>query len=288
MNLPNQSFEVIVCPDRPAITSDNRFYYKQATAKKAGRATSVNSGVNNFHLTKCTHMKTFVDRYQQRKYLSLLCAILALLVIQPIASAFGVGESLFEVLVVFVMAVLVLVLSRERVWRFVAAAVCIAAAILSTASHFLTSSAQNATLTASHAIGALFFVLVAGKIIRSILAAQELSWDMVFGAICGYLLLGVAWGLTYAMLHVANPEAFQFGNDIRLQMEEGDYSRNVFIYYSFVTLTTVGYGDVSALSTTARTLSWVEAVVGQLYLAVLIAGLISALVAKGMNQNQRP
>ena len=134
--------------------------------------------------------------------------------------------------------------------------------------------------TTGHAIGTLFFVAVAGKIIRSIFTLRQLSLDSIFGTICGYLLLGIAWALTYAMMYAANPESFQFGDLIRQQMELGDYSRNVFIYYSFVTLTTVGYGDLTPLSIPARTVSWLEAITGQLYLAVLIAGLIGALVAR--------
>jgi hypothetical protein len=48
--------------------------------------------------------------------------------------------------------------------------------------------------------------LVAVKIVRSIFTAKELTWDTLFGAICGYHLLGVAWGMTYAMIHAANPD----------------------------------------------------------------------------------
>jgi hypothetical protein len=84
----------------------------------------------------------------------------------------------------------------------------------------------------------------------------------------------------YAMLHASSPEAFQFSEATISQLNRGENSRYVFIYYSFVTLTTVGYGDVIPLSTPARTLSWLEAVTGQLYLAVLIAGLIGDLMAR--------
>lgn len=97
------------------------------------------------------------------------------------------------------------------------------------------------------------------------------------------MLLGVAWGLTYAMMNSVNPESFQIDHPVKQLGEQGDYSGQVFIYYSFVTLTTVGYGDISPLSTPARTLAWVEAMTGQLYLAVLIAGLMGALVTKKSN-----
>jgi voltage-gated potassium channel len=233
-------------------------------------------------------MSSRLSRIQQRRYFLLLCAILVLLVIQPIASAFGVMESLFELLFVVVMASFVLVLAHERVWRWAATSILISVVALLIFGHFfLSSDARNLSVTASHAIGAGFFVLVAGKIVRSIFRAQEINWDTICGAICGYLLLGVAWGLTYSMMYAANQESFQIDDAIQTHMEQADYSRNVFIYYSFVTLTTVGYGDLTPLSVPARTLSWVEALTGQLYLAVLIAGLISTLVAKNISEGFR-
>ena len=225
-------------------------------------------------------MHPFVIFFRQWRYLFLLGALLTLLVVQPIASSFGILDSLFDALFVFVMVILVLASAQDKVWRVIACILCVPAAALLIGGHFLTSSAQVVSATAGQAIGALFFVAVAGKIIRSIFMLRQLSLDSIFGAICGYLLLGVAWALTYAMMHAANPESFQFGDLIRQQMELGDYSRNVFIYYSFVTLTTVGYGDLTPLSIPARTVSWLEAITGQLYLAVLIAGLIGALVAR--------
>ncbi len=225
-------------------------------------------------------MHWLLNCFRQWRYLFLLCTLLVLLVIQPIASGFGIGGSLFDALFVFVMVVLVLALAQDKVWSVIAFILCIPAATLSIGGHFLTSSAQVLSVTIGHAIGALFFVAVAGRIIRSIFTSREVSLDSIFGVICGYLLLGVACALMYAMIYAANPEAFQFSDFARRQMEQQDQSRNVFIYYSFVTLTTVGYGDVTPLSISARTLSWVEAMTGQLYLAVLIAGLISALVAR--------
>jgi hypothetical protein len=139
-------------------------------------------------------MNSLLALIQSWRYLFLLAAILALLVIQPIASALGVMESLFELLFVVVMAAFVLELAHDRTWRVVALFLFIAvAALLILGHYFLTSSAQDLSVTAGHAIGALFFVLVAVKIVRSIFTAKELTWDTLFGAICGYLLLGVAW-----------------------------------------------------------------------------------------------
>jgi hypothetical protein len=225
-------------------------------------------------------MRLLVHFFQKSRYLLLLGAILTLLVIQPIASSFGMMGPLFDVLLVLVMVMLVLALAQDKVWRVIACVVSILVAMLAIGSHFLSSSAQVVSLTAGNTIGALFFVAVAAKIVQSIFTSRAMSLDSIFGAICGYLLLGVACALTYAMIYATNPESFQFSDSARQQLEQGMESRNIFIYYSFVTLTTVGYGDVTPLSIPARTLSWVEATTGQLYLTVLVAGLISALVAR--------
>jgi hypothetical protein len=60
---------------------------------------------------------------------------------------------------------------------------------------------------------------------------------------------------------------------------------HVLTYFSFVTLTTVGYGDISPVSSATRTFAWIEAITGQFYLAVIVAGLVSLLVAKGRRED---
>lgn len=114
-------------------------------------------------------MHSFAILFQQWRYLFLLGSLLLLLVIQPIMSGFGTVEWLFNALFVFVLTILVLALAREKVWRVIAYALSIPAALLLIGSYFLTASAHDISLFAGHMIGALFFVLVTGKIIQSIL-----------------------------------------------------------------------------------------------------------------------
>ena len=225
-------------------------------------------------------MQRFLILYRRWRYLLLLGSLLCLLVVEPVASSFGITVWLFDALFAFVMVIFVLALAQDQVWRFVALFVCVPAAILSIGGHLLTPNASAMSTSIGHAIGAIFFLAVTVKIVVSIFRSQDLSVDSIFGAICGYLLLGIAWALTYAMLYAASPDSFQLSEATLAQLERGDHDRHVFIYYSFVTLTTVGYGDVNPLSTPARTLSWLEAATGQLYLAVLITGLVGAWVTR--------
>jgi hypothetical protein len=80
------------------------------------------------------------------------------------------------------------------------------------------------------------------------------------------------------MIDYLTPRSFEFGVALTDELRMGRSRTQVFIYYSFVTLTTVGFGDISPLSTPARTLAWVEAMIGQFYLAILVAGLVGALL----------
>ncbi len=226
-------------------------------------------------------MKRCMDEYFRRwRYLVLFVALMALLVFQPILVGMGIGEPLFDVLLVCVVAVLVLALARERGWSVLAVVLGMPAAVLSIVGVFPWSTVPELSITASYAIGALFFTSVTGKLLHSVFTSERLSTDSIFGAVCGYLLVGVAWGLVYAILVAMDSQSFQVTDRLAAVLERPEHVRYVFMYYSFVTLATVGYGDITPVSIAARTLSWSEAIIGQLYLAILIAGLMGGLVAK--------
>jgi hypothetical protein len=220
------------------------------------------------------------------RHLCLLTVLFAFLVVEPIASSLGIMFSQFDVLFILVMMVLLLILSQGKIWWIIALLFTVPAAVLLIAGRVLPSPAADLSLYCSQGLGAAFFIVVACKIVVAVSKSEALSLDSIFGTICGYLLLGVAWGLTYATMDAVAPQSFHVADSHRAEMTEPYYSRNLFIYYSFVTLTTVGYGDVVPMSIPARTLSWVEAVAGQMYLAILIAGLVGALVAKNRSQDR--
>ncbi len=107
----------------------------------------------------------------------------------------------------------------------------------------------------------------------NVFAAGHAVGDRVFGAVVLYLLLGLIWAVAYAAVDAAIPGAFA-------GVERHDDAPPDWVYFSFVTLTTVGYGDITAVARGARTLAILEALVGQLYPAVIIARLVSLQVTK--------
>ena len=93
----------------------------------------------------------------------------------------------------------------------------------------------------------------------------------VMGGIAGYLLIGYTWAYAYQLVTERVPNAIRFAAG----MADSNAQQPMhLIYYSFVTLTTVGYGDVYPVHPAARSLSMIEALIGQLYIAIMIASLV--------------
>ena len=113
-------------------------------------------------------------------------------------------------------------------------------------------------------------------ILVDVLAAERVVFDMICGALCVYVLLGMCWANVYVLLERVVPGSFLVDFS-RYQVDpavDPFAPMGVFLYYSFVTFTTVGYGDIVPSSAVARWLVWVQAVFGQFYMAVFVARLI--------------
>jgi hypothetical protein len=89
-----------------------------------------------------------------------------------------------------------------------------------------------------------------------------LTFDDIFGAVCGYLFLGLAWAVIYSMIESSQPGSFEISQSLISVDEPTSTPRQVLTYFSFVTLTTMGYGDVLPTTPTTRTCAWIEGIMG--------------------------
>lgn len=122
-------------------------------------------------------------------------------------------------------------------------------------------------------VGALLLIIfVVWHLLRFVLRAPSVGVDVLCASISAYLLLGIIWTIAYWLVDEIVPNAFSF-NTIA-GAKESMRGFNAF-YFSFVTLSTVGYGDITPVSKVARMLAAMEAMTGLLYVAVLIARLVS-------------
>jgi hypothetical protein len=120
----------------------------------------------------------------------------------------------------------------------------------------------------------LFLLLATYNALRQVAVGNDINPNRIVGAICIYLLLGVIWSIAYGVIEYLQPGSFKGLTEAVSPAWNTDW-----VYYSFVTITTLGYGDITPLTQTARSVSFMEAIVGQFYIAVLVAGLVSAYIS---------
>jgi voltage-gated potassium channel Kch len=104
---------------------------------------------------------------------------------------------------------------------------------------------------------------------RQVLFTGLIDTNKIVGAICIYLLMGLIWALSYLLIAQAMPDAFNGLEQLPWYENFSDVA-----YYSYVTLTTLGYGDISPVAPVARFLVYMEAIVGVFYMAILVASLV--------------
>jgi voltage-gated potassium channel len=107
---------------------------------------------------------------------------------------------------------------------------------------------------------------------------SRVTKDVLFAAIIVYLMMGIMWAGVYAFLSKIDPSSFEIGS-----LEKKDPNL-IFTYYSFVTLTTLGYGDITPMTDITYALAILEAIIGQLFLTVLVARLVALHITHSHEQ----
>jgi hypothetical protein len=123
----------------------------------------------------------------------------------------------------------------------------------------------------------LFFAFMVVVILGYIFKEKQITTDTIAGAICAYFLIGLMWSSIFAILELLQPRSFQMPPNMLAE----SFS---FRYYSYVTLTTLGYGDITPISNQARSLSLLEAITGQIYLATLVARLVAVNILQSVKK----
>ena len=213
-------------------------------------------------------LKTRVERFwEEDRGLSLLLGFIVIIafVVAPIAEQRRGGGTTLRVCVSLMFACGAWVLTtrrRVRTWIVVLTAVPI---LLGWLEHFRPGPKYSALAAIS---SCLFAVVLSGVVIRRVFKDGPITIHRVVGSIVVYLLIGIAFGEAARFTAIMDPGAYASGSFERIGRPE-------LYYFSLVTLTTVGYGDITPLHPMARSLAVLEALTGQLFPAILIARLVS-------------
>ncbi len=198
------------------------------------------------------------------RFLYLLIALVAFVTLVPVLEELGYGGMIFTIFVSIILLSAVYAVSESRGQFFLALILAGPAFVLRWINNFLGSTWLELV---ADVFSISFLLLVAMLILTHVLRDEEVSREKIFGALSVYLLLGVIWAMLFIMVDLLVPGSLRHGQEQALNSAQ-------IVYYSFVTLTTLGYGDIVPVSPSARALATLEALTGQLYLTVLVARLV--------------
>ncbi len=128
-----------------------------------------------------------------------------------------------------------------------------------------------------------YLVLVTLIIAASVARQRSINADTVMGGLCVYVLIGIFWTSIFINLELIHPGSFNFG--VHGQHLDILSIYGLLMYYSFVTLMTIGYGDVVPMSSMAQTLTILEGLIGQFYLIFFMASLVGLYIQKRQNKD---
>lgn len=140
-------------------------------------------------------------------------------------------------------------------------------------------------IVVSNLVAMAFLLYLAVLILNYLLRTTHVDANTIYGALCVFLLLGFIWGFAFFVLEVVDPYSLTDGGaplyeDIGGMLEAMSDS----LYLSFVTLTTLGYGDITPATQPGRTLAILEAIIGQIFLVVMIARFVGLNVAHSIRR----
>ncbi|MHC4154482.1 MAG: potassium channel family protein [Planctomycetota bacterium] len=217
-----------------------------------------------------------IERIIANRYNHLLVWLIVYLFMAPFAEHSGsfVG---FRIVGLLLLATLTLclrvtVVSKKVFWACVS---LIALAFLLSAADALTENPrlQQAFSTTGDLINAAFVTITIVALMVNMFRAHRVTPDMIVGGICIYLLIGILWNVLFELVLIWDPDA--------IALREG---ASLF-YFSFTTLTTLGYGDIVPVSKLAQVLANMEAIAGQVYLAIFIARLVGLHIAHELKRD---
>jgi hypothetical protein len=214
----------------------------------------------------------------KERFLSLLIFIIAMLILGPLVEEFVQLSILIDILWSAIFVSAIYAVSQKK--RHIVIAVLLALPMLGSiwTKYFVQ---HKALMVVGSLCGAAFFLFAIIQMLIFIYSHIEVTRDLIVGAAVVYLFMALMWTFIFIVVETLHPGSFN------LPEGQGFEATRQFVYYSFVTLTTLGYGDITPISSLARSLCVLEAVIGQLYLVVQVAWLVGIHVSQSVLKKSR-
>jgi voltage-gated potassium channel len=205
-------------------------------------------------------------------FLGLLVGLVSLIVVYPFFYDLPFANLILDIFISFILIFSIYSFSQKRQIIIIALFFAVPAFIISWSKYFFT----NPFLTQIELIfRILFFGYILIVLTLGVFKARKVTTNIIYGSICIYLLMGLTWAFIYSFLELTHPGSFNSAlPEFAANADPREGLTLRLAYYSYVTLTTLGYGDITPVTPPAQLISSLEAITGQLYLAILVARLI--------------
>jgi len=207
-----------------------------------------------------------LDKFRAYRYTYLFIAILAQLTLLPLLEKQML--TLVPLLFLLIVVTVLWTLDIRRIFFWLCLGLGFAASVVKLIALILNLPVKEAfyLILIGLSVNVLFLMIVIVIFLTKIFSEDKVTGESIRGGISIYFLLGYLWVYLYSLVLLVNPEAISFP----AHASELSYV----LYFSFTTLTTLGYGDITPVSLMARNLTILESTIGQIYLTVLIARLV--------------
>jgi len=201
---------------------------------------------------------------KDRRFLFLLLGLISICIIYPFFE-----DSKYSVFMLYLFLVSLLFYAllcvKPKKSRLIASIILGLSSFITGLLHLYFS--DSVSLILNIFITAGFNALIMWEVFKSVISKHDVDAETIFEAASLYFMIGLTWAYFFMFIQLKNPDAFYIAHR---NVDGGDL-----FYYSFVTLTTLGYGDITPVASEARSLAFLESVFGVLYIAILVARLAS-------------
>jgi voltage-gated potassium channel len=212
-----------------------------------------------------------IERVRSHRYATLLALLLVLVAVQSFDRAPGSGFALWDLARTLLGIAILLVAFERRGERRVAAVVLAAIVALSWARHVSAVAEDYGWTLVLHALMSIFLSGAVYVLLRDLFARPPAGVENVLGAICGYLIAGIAWADINAFAYVLAPSSYAVSPGVTALVDHLQGRVALFSYYGFAQMLTIGYADVTPVRAPATTLSLFGALFGLFYTAVVVS-----------------
>ena len=213
------------------------------------------------------HVSAF---FAAHRMVILLATILTLIIGKPLLAGIFNYRFIPDVMLTIIFVAAIYAISRRRVDVYISLGLAIPMFAGVWSSYWI----ENINLLmASQIFGVLFVAFTISRLTRYIFHEKEVTQEVIFAAVVVYLLMAITWAFLYLIQEFFRPGSISFPFDQSLDFYN-------FLYFSCVTITTLGYGDVLPLTQQASALAILEAITGQMYLVVVVAWLVGMYVSR--------